>query len=469
MAYKLLILLIALIGFTGRFDAVGDHTGPSIGVVASAAPPKKAKAKSQSSKTKAKARQKAPSAPKTSSEAKKQRKQTEQEIARTAKELKAAEAEITKNLRQVGKLENDIERTTEINRQLQERIDSLTAREGELKDSISAGETELKRLRDLYVRAVRSSRKNRREMNPLTFVFSAETVRQAWRRMSYLEEFSHWRARRADEITALVAALETQKAELEDMKAKVINLRRESLARERKLVNDRQALETAVGNLKGKQKQLNTMLERQKNTLAKLDREIERLIQKEIEEERRREAERLEAERRKQAAANSSGSKPSASQQTKSTAAKPKQQQTWPDNGFASQRGNLPSPLSAPFTVVQGFGIQHHRSIKTLEVNNPGVDLETASGAQAKAVYSGVVSAVFVQEGLGHVVLVRHGEYLTVYANIKTLKVGKGAQLKAGDVIGTVGQSDADPARGQLHFEIRREREKFNPMQWLKR
>lgn len=465
MAYKLLILLISLIGFSGRFDAVGDRTGRSIGVVASAAPPKKAKAKASKTKT----RQKASSGPKTSTEAKKQRKQTEQEIARTSKELKAAEAEITKNLRQVGKLESDIERTTEINRQLQERIDSLTAREEELKDSISAGETELKRLRDLYVRAVRSSRKNRREMNPLTFVFSAETVRQAWRRMSYLEEFSRWRARRADEITALVAALEIQKAELEDMKAKVINLRRESLARERKLVNDRQALETIVGNLKGKQKQLNTMLERQKNTLAKLDREIERLIQKEIEEERRREAERLKAERRKQTAANSSASKPSASQPAKSTAANPKPQQTWPDNGFASQRGNLPSPLSAPFTVVQGFGIQQHRSIKTLEVNNPGVDLETASGAQAKAVYGGVVSAVFVQEGLGHVVLVRHGEYLTVYANIKTLKVGKGSQLKAGDVIGTVGQSDADPGRGQLHFEIRREREKFNPMQWLKR
>ncbi len=467
MASKLLILLISLIGFTGRFDAARDFVRQPLGIVAAAAPQKKSKAKAPANKTKAK--KKTSTGPKTSSEAKKQRKQTEQEMARTAKELKAAEAEITKNLRQVGKLEGDIERTTEITRQLQERIDSLTTREGELKDSIAAGEAELQRLRDLYVRAVRSSRKNRREMNPLTFIFSAETVRQAWRRMSYLEEFSRWRSRRADEINTLVAGLEKQKAELADMKAKVLNLRRESLARERKLQTDRKALETAVGNLQGKQKQLNTMLERQKSTLAKLDREIERLIQKEIEEERRREAQRLEAERRKQAAAGSSSTSKTPAEAPKTTPAKPKQQQVWPDTGFASQRGNLPSPLSAPFTVVQGFGIQQHRSIKTLEVNNPGVDLETASGAQARAVYKGVVSAVFVQEGLGHVVLVRHGEYLTVYANIKTLKVGKGAQLKAGDVIGTVGQSDADPARGQLHFEIRREREKFNPMQWLKR
>lgn len=470
MACKLFILLISLIGFTGRFDPVCCCGIMSVEAVASAAPQKKSNAKAPASKTKAKkTRQKAASGPKTSSEAKKQRKQTEREIARTSKELKEAEEEITSNLRRVGKLEGDIERTTEISRRLQQRIDSLTAREQLLKDSIEAGEAELKRLRDLYVRAVRSSRKNRREMNPLTFVFSAETVRQAWRRMNYLEEFSRWRTRRTDEINTLVAALEGQKAELADMKVKVHNLRRESLARERKLINDRQALETAVGNLKGKQKQLNTILERQKNTLAKLDREIERLIQKEIEEERRREAQRLEAERRKKAASKSSAASAAPAATPKSTTQKPKQQQIWPDNGFASQRGNLPSPLSAPYTVAQGFGVQQHRSIKTLEVNNPGVDLETASGAQARAVYKGVVSAVFVQEGLGHVVLVRHGEYLTVYANIQTLKVGKGSQLKAGDIIGTVGPSDADSGRGQLHFEIRREREKFNPMQWLKR
>ncbi len=264
MASKLLILLISLIGFTGRFDAARDFVRQPLGIVAAAAPQKKSKAKAPANKTKAK--KKTSTGPKTSSEAKKQRKQTEQEMARTAKELKAAEAEITKNLRQVGKLEGDIERTTEITRQLQERIDSLTTREGELKDSIAAGEAELQRLRDLYVRAVRSSRKNRREMNPLTFIFSAETVRQAWRRMSYLEEFSRWRSRRADEINTLVAGLEKQKAELADMKAKVLNLRRESLARERKLQTDRKALETAVGNLQGKQKQLNTMLERQKST-----------------------------------------------------------------------------------------------------------------------------------------------------------------------------------------------------------
>ncbi len=485
MVAKLRILLLAVAVAVSAL--AGAASASEAGVFAVVAPPQKSKAKSTNTKnnTKTKAKPKSAgstkskgptqqkaakqSAPKTSADAKKQRRQTEQQIARTAKEIKAAEAEITRNLRKVSRLEGDIERTEATEHRLQERIDSLNLRSRLVKDSITAGENELQRLRELYIRAVRSSRKNRREMTPVTFIFSASTVRQAWRRMGYLEEFSKWRGRKSDEITALIADLEAKRADLEDMKNKVLNLRREAQAQGRKLRNDRASLQTAVGNLQGKQKELNSMLEKQKATLAKLDREIERLIQKEMEEERkRREAE----ERRKAAEAKNGGSKESAKtpsdKKPKSDFVPGATAANSPGN-FAAQKGKLPSPLSHTYAVVQGFGVQKHHSIKTLEVNNPGVDLETAANATARAVYPGVVSAVFVQEGLGHVVLVRHGEYLTVYANIKNLRVGKGSKLKTGDAIGSVGPSDVDPARGQLHFEIRREREKFNPMQWLKR
>lgn len=447
----------------------------------------------RSSKSKSKSRQKTTpkkkaatgqSAPKTSADAKKRRRQTEQQMARTAKELKAAEAELTSNLRKVSKLESDIERSTRTSALLKARIDSISAEARLVKDSIAAGEAELERLRGLYTRAVRSSRKNRREMNTLTFIFSAETFRQAWRRMRYLEEFSGWRKRKTEEISLIIKSLEAQKASLEAMKVKLQNLRRESLAEERRLRTDKASLATAVGNLQGRQKELNTMLQRQKSALEKLDREIERLIQKEIEEQRRREEEAArhraaEEARRKAAEEQAAAAGKTPADKPKPAAPKPagKPESDFkpgataansPGN-FAAQKGRLPSPLSHTYIVVQGFGVQHHRSIKTLEVNNPGVDLETAANATARAVYPGTVSAVFMQEGLNHVVLIRHGEYLTVYANVKSLRVKKGDKLKTGDIIGTVGPSDVNPVRGQLHFEIRREREKFNPLQWLKR
>ncbi len=429
-----------------------------------AQPQKKPVAKKKRSSKSAKS-----SKPSTSADAKKKKRQTEQQLKKTRQQLKAAEAELTRSLRKVSKLESDIERSTTNSARLKARIDSITAAAILVKDSITANEAELQRLRGLYIRAVRSSRKNRREMNATTFIFSAETFRQAWRRMRYLEEFSSWRKRKTAEINDILKSLENQRAALDEMKIKVQNLRRESLAEERRLRTDKTTLDATVGSLKGKRKELNVMLKRQQAQLQELDRQIERLIQKEIDEQRRREAE--EARRRNAAAAKTNKSdktdKSDRSDQSGhfDKTAQPEGKQS---GNFAAQKGRLPSPLSHTYLVVQGFGIQKHHSIKTLEVNNPGVDLETASGATARAVYPGTVSAIFRHEGLGHVVLLRHGEYLTVYANIANLKVAKGQKLKTGDIIGTVGASEATPNRGQLHFEIRHEREKINPMQWLK-
>jgi septal ring factor EnvC (AmiA/AmiB activator) len=136
---------------------------------------------------------------------------------------------------------------------------------------------------------------------------------------------------------------------------------------------------------------------------------------------------------------------------------------------FGAQRGRLPSPLSHTHVVARRFGVQRHATLSKIEVDNPGVDLETSLAATARAIYPGVVSAVFVQDGYEHVVLIRHGDYLTVYANIKNLSVKKGDNVRAGTIIGTLGPSDSNPSRGLLHFEIRREREKFDPLLWLKK
>lgn len=438
---------------------------PSAGnsVIAVTAPPKKKAATKKKSSPKS-AKSAKPSKPATSADAKKQKKLTEQQLKKTRQQLKAAEAELTRNLRKVSKLESDIERSTANSARLKARIDSITAAAIIIKDSITANEAELQRLRGLYIRAVRSSRKNRREMNATTFLFSAETFRQAWRRMHYLEEFSSWRKRKTAEINDILKRLEIQRAALDEMKIKVQNLRRESLAEERRLRTDKTTLDATVGSLKGKQKELNSMLKRQQAQLQELDRQIERLIQKEIEEQRRREAE----EARKRTATTDKNKKPDTPANAGNFEKAERTDAEKQSGNFAAQKGKLPSPLSHTYLVAQGFGIQKHRSIKTLEVNNPGVDLETATGATARAIYPGTVSAIFRHEGLGHVILIRHGEYLTVYANIATLKVAKGQKLKTGDIIGTVGASETTPNRGQLHFEIRHEREKINPMQWLK-
>lgn len=436
----------------------------------------------------AKPKKAAPAKPKTSVDVKNQRKKTEQEMKQTSKKITMTDAQIKERLGRINKLQQQITRSEATASQLQQRLDSIARRTSLVQDSIKANEAELARLRQLYTTAVRSSRRNRREMNTLTFIFSADNFRQAYRRMRYLEQYSAWRKRKAEQISSIVSSLTAQKASLTEMANHTTSLRRQEVEEQRRLKASRDSVNSAVKSLEGQKKQLNAMLNEQKRTIKKLDDEIQRLIEKEIEEQRRREAEeaRKRAEAAKKQAEEAAKKAQDAAKGQKggdkkkpaeTTPPKPKEPEFKPDGQtisqqtgeFASRKGSLPSPLSHTYVVARPFGIQPHKTHTHVEVNNPGLDLETALGATARAVHPGYVSAVFVQDGFGHVVLVRHGSYLTVYANVKTINVKKGDKLKAGDVIGTVAPSEFNPNRGMLHFEIRREREKFDPQQWLKR
>ena len=438
----------------------------------------------------AKPKKAAATKPKTSVDVKNQRKKTEQEMKQTTKKLTMTDQQIKQRLGRINKLEQQISRSEATAAQLQQRLDSISRRTKLVQDSIKENEAELSRLRQLYTTAVRSSRRNRREMNTLTFIFSADNFRQAYRRMRYLEQYSAWRKRKAQQIDEVVKSLSAQKASLTEMANHTTSLRRQEVEEQRMLKASRDSVNSAVKSLEGQKKQLNAMLNEQKRTIKKLDDEIQRLIEKEIEEQRRREAEeaRKRAEEAKKqaeaaakkaqdAAAKPADKKTEPKKPAEPAPAKPKEPEFKPDGQtisqqtgeFASRKGSLPSPLSHTYIIARSFGVQPHKTHTHVEVNNPGLDMETALGATARAVHAGYVSAVFVQEGFGHVVLVRHGSYLTVYANVKTINVKKGDKLKAGDVIGTVAPSEFNSNRGMLHFEIRREREKYDPQQWLKR
>lgn len=434
----------------------------------------------------AKPKKAAAAKPKTSADVKNQRKKTEQEMKQTTKKISMTEAQIKERLGHINTLQQQITHSEAASAQLLQRLDSIAQLSAKVQDSIKTNEAELARLRQLYTSAVRSSRRNRREMNTMTFLFSADNFRQAYRRMRYLQQYSSWRKRKAEQISAVVTSLTAQKASLTDMANQTTSLRRQEEDEQRRLKASRDSVNSAVKSLEGQKQQLTSILNEQKKTIKKLDDEIQRLIEKEIEEQRRREAEeakRKAAEEAKRKAAEeakkaqNSGKTDSQKKPAESTQPKPKEpefkpesQTSNPETGeFAARKGSLPSPLSHTYVIARPFGIQPHKSHTNVEINNPGVDLETALGATARAVHAGYVSAVFVQDGFGHVVLVRHGSYLTVYANVQTINVKKGDKLKTGDVIGTVAPSEFNPQRGMLHFEIRHEREKINPQQWLKR
>lgn len=419
----------------------------------------------------------------TSADVRRQRQRTEQELARTSHELSAAEQQLAARVDAMGMLQVKIDAATAGVRRLQQRIDSLNAATAAITDSIATGEQQLATLRGAYKQAVRAARRNRRQMEPMAFLFSADNFTQAHRRMRYVEQYSAWRGRKTDQIHQAVEALEAQRTRLRQMHSQVAAMKSGMEHQRRDLKAAHDSVAVIAGTLRGETRRLNALLKKQQSTLQSLDDEITRLIAQEEAERRRQEEERRRREA-EEAAARAKAAKEAAARQGGSNQGAPpaspaKEElpapakptapiKSQPGGGFAAQKGRLPSPLSHTHVVARRFGVQKHPALPKVEINNPGVDLETAATATARAIYPGEVSAVFMQSGYDHVVLVRHGDYLTVYANIKTLSVKKGDKLKAGAVIGTVGPSGIHPSRGMLHFEIRREKTKYNPLEWLK-
>lgn len=416
---------------------------------------------------------------KTSADARSERQKTEQQMKQTSKKITLTDTQIKQRLSRLNTLQQGVNKSEATAARLSRRLDSLNVAQKELKDSIAVNEARLTKLRELYTQAVRSSRRNRREMNPVTFIFSAGTFRQAVRRMRYLEEYSAWRGRKTDEINATVGELNAQKDSLAAMAAHIGSLRAQAIDENRRLKAGRDSVQSVVTSLQGEKKKLSALLTRQQQTIRKLDQEIDRLIAAEAEAARKAEeaAARKRAEEAKrqaeQAAQNAAkAAKTGKSDKSDKSDRSDKSDQTAPKpvkSEFAALKGQLPSPVSHTYVIARPFGVQAHKTHTHVEVNNPGIDIETAKGAVAKAVHPGVVSAVFVQDGYDHVVLIRHGSYLTVYANVKSISVAKGDKVTVGQTIGVLGPSETNDNRSMLHFEIRHERDKLNPALWLKK
>ena len=135
---------------------------------------------------------------------------------------------------------------------------------------------------------------------------------------------------------------------------------------------------------------------------------------------------------------------------------------------FAAMKGKLPHPVSGTFRVTSRFGRQSLPELPDIVYDNPGIDAEVAAGASAIAIYGGKVSGVYMIPGYNTVVIVNHGSYYTVYGNISSPSVKVGDQVKAGQGLGALAPDEDNHSRSSIHFEVWRNREKLNPLEWIR-
>ena len=374
---------------------------------------------------------------------------------------------------------------------LQARIDTLSGHIGRLHRREGA-------LLLRYRAALMQLQRIDTHIDPVLFVLSSQNPAEARERQRFLSRYSK-------AVREASVALRTTRTEIEATKAEVgrTHSEKEQLlslreAEKKKLEAEEQQRAAQVKDLQGKQQVLAQDLSKQKQKAEDLDRKIQAQVEAEILAAQRRAAElqrrREEARRRRQSQRTQPTPPPSTGRSGRGKGTtppppppppaddEPEERRAATPGGyamdaneralassFAQNKGRLPAPIRGSYSILRTFGVHQHSEHNRVQVNSSGVDFGVNGDSRAYAVFSGVVSRVFVIPGYGTAVILRHGNYLTVYANLSSVAVSTGSRVSTGQGIGSVGASPDGSSGRLLHFQLWHERTKLNPLAWIKR
>lgn len=413
----------------------------------------------------------------------------EKEIRLNQKKVADNDKNIRKYVNELNSLGADITITGKRVEALGASISALDREINGIEREINSREQQVITLKKKYITAIKRMRLKKGDRSAIAFIFASNSLNQALRRMRYLREFAQWRRNQVAQIRTELDTLDARRKELTDIK----NDKRVALGEQRsarKLLIDQQThKQSLVKKLKDDNASLRTHIARKQKEINDLNVRIAQAIEAERREEARRKEEtrRKEEAKKQRAQNNSSSAGPSSTPKPASTSAntsvthanntsatdyasarqrrpKPQKEEMAAVSGFASARGRLPKPVGGSFKIIAPYGRQSRPGSEGVAYDNTGIDVETSRNAQAKAIYEGVVSGVYKADGFSHVVLVKHGNYYTVYANLNSVSVQPGQKISTGQTIGTIG-TDGD--RTILHFEIWKERTRMNPSDWI--
>lgn len=362
-------------------------------------------------------------------------KRAEEAIAKNEKLLKGVAASKKSNQTEVQLLKKKISDRESIVRNYKKQI-SLLSDSISLKESdVSTMQGEISRLKDEYAAMARVIYKNQLVGAPLHFIFSAEDANTAAKRMNLLARYNRALSEKAQGITSKSDTVRQEIGVLDKKKSDLDNLRAKQQKALNSLEKEKKQLEAAAKRLGQQEKSISKELNKQRQERE----EAQKAIKKIMEEEARKNKKKIsEAERRAIAAMNSK---------------------------FEANKGKMIMPVEGG-VIIEHFGKHEHPTQKKITVDNTGINIAAASGADVKAIFEGTVSRVMVIPGLNHCVMVKHGDYFTLYANMASVSVGKDDKVTAGTKVGSLATSD-NPDDHQLHFELWYLTLKQDPEPWI--
>ncbi|HAH36460.1 MAG TPA: peptidase M23, partial [Algoriphagus sp.] len=310
---------------------------------------------------------------------------------------------ITQQFQTQNRLVNTLDREVKL---LNQEISTTESR-------IASLEQQLKDLKAEYGRMVYNASKLNRSLSIVAFVFSSSSFNQLYMRLKYLKQYSDSRKQQAEQIQKVAAELAEIRVELDLRKSDKEKVLAEERLERAKLEELRKEQQTMVNTLTRKE----TSIKRQITATKKQQQQLESMIRKAIEDEIRL----AEAAARKE---NSKATKSAGSSMpmTPEVAAL--------SSSFAGNKGRLPWPVETGF-VTQTFGDNPHPTLKGITVPSDGLNIRTQPNSNVRTVFDGTVAKVASMPGYGETVLIKHGEYYTLYSKLKSVSVKSGQTVKA--------------------------------------
>lgn len=383
-------------------------------------------------------------AQKSKSQLQKEKQQNLEKIKETEKILTETGEQKKNSIGELVALNQRILQQESLIKSIQSEISLLDYDISENNQIIDALERDLLKLKEEYSAMLFSAQKASGKVDKLTFLFSARSFDQLMMRLKYMEQYGKARQDQAVAIEKVQVILKDQVRVTEVKRGEKNNLLKDELKQNMQLTGLKQKQRTLVRSLEKQEKQLRKDLETTRKAVAELDELIAKIIKEEIE--------RAAREARERERENKKNNREVADAAVALSAS------------FEDNRNKFPWPVSG--FVSQKFGRQQHPVLKGIVIQNDGVNIQTKQGEDVRSVFNGEVSAVAFTPGIGSTVIIKHGEYFTVYTGLKEISVKKGQRITTNQEIGKV-LSNSDGI-SELRFQIRKNFDALDPQEWLR-
>lgn len=325
-------------------------------------------------------------------------------------------------------------------------------------DELSAN---LKKLKSEYAKMIYFAQHNQESYTKLMFIFSSGDFNQAYMRIKYFQQYANFRKKQADEIVATQQVINKKLAELEEKRQEKNALLGNEKVEKAELDKEKQEQELVLTEIQKKEKELKVELEKKKRDAENLQLAIRKLIEAEIK-RKAEEAEKIAAAKAAKANKTSKTNKENKTE-TKTYVPVLTAEAEAIGNDFASSRGKLPWPVTKG-VICQPYGEYEHPAIKGFMMYNNGVDICVTKGVQARAVFEGEVTSIAISPTGGKLVIIRHGEYLSVYSNLDEVFVKQGDKVTIKQSIGTILEEDG---KNSMNLQIWKGNKTTDPSGWL--